>query len=131
MMAAKERRERKERKGQTMKQQMIAIMCAMLLFVGTGCSHKTTGNSIITASAGEREVKATIDGPAWMQPSEQAFTLTFTGHKVVIEKERLLLDAKELAKIPAAATKCEVVVSNGTLRVTADGAEVLATTITK
>jgi hypothetical protein len=114
-----------------MKHLIIAVAVAALLVLNNGCRAKVTGNSVITASAGGREVKATVDGPAWVGPADDKFTVKITGHQIAIEKERLLVDDKELAKIPATATKFDVVCSNGTLRVTADGAEVLATTIGK
>ena len=114
-----------------MKHLMIVIMCGALLAVSNGCKPKTVGTSRLTASAGGRDIKATVDGPAWVWPAEDKFTVKITGHEIVIEKERLLLDKKEVAKIPATATKFELVCTNATLTVTADGAEVLATTIGK
>jgi hypothetical protein len=117
---------------ETMKHRMIAIVCITVLALGTGCPHhKTTNASVITASAGGREIKATVDGPAWVKPAEDKITVKVTGHEFVIEKERLLIDGKEQAKIPATATKFDVALSNGTLRVTADGTEVLATSLVK
>ena len=55
--------------------------------------------------------------------------MKLTGHEIVIEKERLLVDKKESAKSPAGAVKFEVKSEKGALSVTADGAEVLATTL--
>src|SRR5262245_51607276 len=114
-----------------MKELMIGLMLTTLVLVSDGCRAKVTGNSVVTASAGGREIKTTVDGPAWVGPDEAKFTVKMTGQEVVIEKERVLLDGKEVGKVPATATKFELVHSNGTLRVTADGAEVLATTIGK
>ena len=110
---------------------MIALAVAALLVAGTGCKPKVEFNAELTASAGGRDIKALVVGGAFVHPTAEAFTVSFTGHKVVIEKERVLLDAKELAKFPATATKFELVCTNATLRITADGAEVLATMITK
>ena len=119
------------RKGQSVTHRILAIACGALVAVGAGCSHKTTGNSILTASAGGRELKATVEGPAWVKPTDEAFTVTFTGHKVVIEKERVLFDGLPQAGISAAAKKLEVICTNATVRVRVDGTEVCAFGIAK
>ncbi len=110
-----------------MKHLMIAVAA---LFIAGACRHKVS-HAHLSAGSGDRQVVADVDGPAWIFPAEDKITVNVTGHAIVIEKERLLLDGKERAKIPAAAKQFEVVVSNATLRVTADSAEVLATTIQK
>src|SRR3989442_2794627 len=103
-----------------MKHLMIVIVCSSLLAFNTGCSRHRTTHSHLTAGSGDRQVTADVDGPAWIGPGQDKFTLKITGHEIVIEKERLLLDGKEQAKIPATATKFELVCSNGMLNVTAD-----------
>jgi hypothetical protein len=110
---------------------MIAITCSALLILGMGCSRHKVTHSHLTGGSGDRQVVADVDGPAWIGPGPDKFTIKITGHEIVIEKERLLLDGKEQGKFPATATKFELVCTNATLTVTADGAEVLATTIGK
>jgi hypothetical protein len=116
---------------ETMKHIMIAIVCGALLALGTSCSHKTTGNSILTASAGGRELKATVDGPAWVGPAEDKFTVKLKGHEIVIEKERLLVDKAERAKVPADAKKFEFFCTNKVVRLVVDGTEAFAFGIAK
>ena len=47
-------------------------------------------------------------------------------HVLTVEKQRLLLDGKELAKLSASVSKVQVRVAQGRLTVLADGAEVLS-----
>lgn len=66
-----------------------------------------------------------------MRTAEEAFLVTMPGHKIVIEKERVLLDGEERAKVPATAMRFTLVRMNDSLSVTADGAAVLTTTLGK
>ena len=101
------------------------ILLASCSLFAAGCRAKTTGHSELTASSGGRDIHVSADGPAWVGPGEDRFTVKVTGHEIVIEKERLLLDKQERAKVPAGAKKFEVVAEAGALSVTADGAEML------
>ena len=109
---------------------IVAVIGTALLAVA-GCKVKTTGRSIITASSGGRDVHVSADGPAWVGPGEDRFTVKVPGHEIVIEKERLLLDKQERAKVPPGAKKFEVIADAGMLTVTADGAEVLKMSLPK
>ena len=103
---------------------IITLACCVLL-AAAGCKPKFTGKSDLTASSGGRDIHVSADGPAWVGPQENQFVVKVTGHEIVIEKERLLVDKKESAKVSADAKKFEVVADAGMLMVTADGAEVL------
>ena len=128
------------------------IALAALLALAAGCKHEASGPSTVTASGGGRTIKAVVYGPVWVEPPNAAkncaptkapdglgevkgqpdqFIVLVQGHKIVIEKDRLLVDKNEAAKFPAAATNFSVAYSNGALNVTADGADVLATTLAK
>ena len=103
----------------------IIVLACCALFAAAGCKAKTVGHSTLTASSGGRDIRVSADGPAWVGPGEDRFTVKVPGHEIVIEKERLLLDQQERAKVPAGAKKFEVTAEAGTLSVTADGAEIL------
>jgi hypothetical protein len=106
------------------------ITAAALMTMPTGCKPKgTVLSSSLSTTVGDREIKASIDGPAFMQPETDAVTVRFGTHQVRVEKERLLLDGKERAKIPAAAMHVEVMRSKTTLTVTAEGTNILTTKI--
>ena len=103
---------------------IIALACCALLAFA-GCHKSKVSRSDISAGNGDRSVHAVVDGPAFVQPQPDRIIVTTTGHEIVIEKERLLVDKKESAKVPADAKKFEVTVAAGTLTVSADGGEVL------
>lgn len=112
---------------------LLSLAVALALVV-CGCKVKTsfTSNSTLssTLSSG-RNVKATIDGFGSIQSGGDTATISFSGHKLAVEKARLLLDGGEVAKLPPTATNIEIVVSNRTLNVTADSANVLRTMVAK
>src|SRR5260221_14253230 len=88
---------------QTMKtfQKVIwsALVLTALMTAPFGCGPRSTTQSTLSASVAGREVKAVIDSPAFIQPQGEVVTISFGDHKVRVEKERLLLDDKEMAKI--------------------------------
>lgn len=108
----------------------VILITALLAFVA-GCKPEATGPSTVSAGAGGRNVKAVVYGNVFVQPQEDRLIVTLTGHELVIEKDRLLVDKSETAKFPATAKDFAVAYSNGALTVTADGAEVLTTTLAK
>lgn len=103
----------------------IILLACCALFAAAGCNKKAVTRSDIIAGNGDRSVHAVVDGPAFVQPQPDRLVVSTTGHEIVIEKERLLVDKKEIAKVPAQAKQFEVSVAGGTLTVTADGAEIL------
>jgi hypothetical protein len=78
-----------------------------------------------------RQINASIDAPAFIQPDSDAATLTFYGHKLRIEKERLLLDGNESAKIAVDAARVDIVASNRALTVATDSKNIFSAQITK
>ena len=111
---------------------IIAILATAILCVApTGCKPKTVGNSILTATVAGREIRAVIDGPAFIQPGADSAIVSTSANKITVERERVLLDGTELAKLPAAATKVEVTVAAGQLSVTADGAAIITKQLSK
>jgi hypothetical protein len=75
----------------------------------------------LTAGFNGREVKAVIDGPASITGERDAAVVTFGGNKLRVERERILLNGKEQAKLPAGAKKVEFEYTAGKLTATADG----------
>ncbi len=97
------------------------VATAILCVAPTGCKPKTVGNSILTTTVAGREIRANIDGPAFIRPGTDSAVVSTRANKITVERERVLLDGAELAKLPAAAAKVEVTVAAGQLAVTADG----------
>jgi hypothetical protein len=113
----------------------ILLACCALL-AAAGCKPKTnnsTGNAVseLTASTGGRDLHVISTGGAWVNQQENAFTVKVTGHEIVIDRERVLVDKKEGAKVPAGAKKFEMNFTGGTLTLNADGAEILKTPLAK
>jgi hypothetical protein len=92
-----------------------------------GCGTKKTGRSILRTTIGPRTVTASLDGPGFISSEGDNAIVTFSGGKLVVEKERVLLDNKEVAKIPAEATDVQVDYTGGALSVMAEGAGVYST----
>lgn len=101
------------------------LTCGALL--AAGCKVKSIGRSEINAGSGGRDIHVVADGGAWVGPAEDKFTVKLRGHELVIEKERLLVNKKERAKVPAGVKNFEVRFEAGTLTVSGDGAEILKT----
>jgi hypothetical protein len=107
----------------------LAIAAAVLTTALSGCSRQTNVHSNLTAVIGGRQIKASIDAPASIQVEGEAALIRFGASQVRVEKERLLLDGMERAKIPASAMHVEVMLSKNMLDVTAEGINILTTKI--
>ena len=105
---------------------IIALVCCALL-TAAGCKPKTVGYSVLSASSGGRDIKVSVEGGAFIQPQEDRFIVKMTGHEIVIDRERVVVDKKESAKVPAGAKKFDVTAGGGTLTVAADSVEILKT----
>jgi hypothetical protein len=87
----------------------------------------TVGAGTATSTIDGREVSATAQGSVSVHGDGAAAVVTLGTHKIVVEKERLLIEGKERAKIPAASVKVSIEAAKGRLTVRADGKEVLST----
>jgi hypothetical protein len=85
-------------------------------------------HSILSGNAAGHEITADIDTVGCIVDRHGVGGVAFLSHELVIEKERLLLDGKERAKIPAVAS-LKIVVSDTQLSVMANGKSALRTTI--
>jgi len=100
---------------------LVLVFCCWLPgFLGS-CASRSSMQSSLSATIGGRYVKASLDGPASMSQENGAAVLTFGGHKLVVERERVLLDSREIGAVPPASKSIEVVHADGKLTVTADG----------
>jgi hypothetical protein len=98
-----------------------------------GCWSKSTGRaggSVKNKIAhGEqividREVKYSLDGNGKANFVGELATIDFSEGKVVVEKNRILFNDKEVAKVPEATKLVAVDYTDGLLTITADGAKV-------
>lgn len=103
----------------------LAIACAVC-----GCARDAKEHMTLTAQVLGRDYTAEIEGKGHLYPSGLITTLKFgTNHQLGIEKERLVLDGKECAKISADARRFNISYSNQTLTVRVDGSVVLTASI--
>lgn len=110
---------------------LLAMMLALTPL--TGCWSKTTGSTGGTLKSkivhGEqvvidREVKYSVDGTGTALCVGEVATIDFSEGKVVVEKNRILFNDKEVAKVPEATKLVAVDYTDGLLTITADGAKV-------
>jgi hypothetical protein len=85
-------------------------------------------HSVLYGNAAGHEINADVDAAGYIVCQRGETGIEFLKHKLAIEKERLLLDGMERAKIPAEA-KLKIVLSDTKLSVTANGINALRTTI--
>lgn len=111
-------------KNRTPNRMLLVFLLVALVCTASGCKPKTIGSSRLTATVAGREIIAVIDGPGFIHPEADRADVSTSSNKITLERERVLLDGSELAKLPAAATKVEVTVDAGQLTVTADGAPI-------
>jgi hypothetical protein len=103
---------------------LLALLLGVLLCTASGSQAQPAGNSILTATVAGRDVRAVIDGPAFIQPQADTAIVSTSSHKITVERERVLLDGTKLAQLHAAATTVEVTVASGQLTIAADGTPV-------
>jgi hypothetical protein len=79
---------------------------------GTVTSGTVTPGSVgagtATAMVNGREITAKAQGSVSVRSEEDRAMVTLGSHQLTVEKERLLLDGKERAKLPAGAQKIAV-----------------------
>jgi hypothetical protein len=119
---------------------VVTVLCAALATAAwvtapLGCKPKQavtspTGHSHFSVSgyAKGHQITVDIDGGGGLLSENGRTFIQLPGHELDIEQERLLLDGKEVAKIPATA-RLEIVLSGTILSLKADGTNVSNLTI--
>ena len=110
---------------------LLLIGLSLSVAVFTGCGAKTVGRSELSTKFAAREVKAKIDGGAFISSEGDKAIVTFGGGKLVVEKARVVLDGKEIGTLPEEAALVEVDSTSGTLTVTADGKAIATVKLSK
>jgi hypothetical protein len=114
---------------------LLLPFIAALVAIPAGCGRKQERTSLSLDVGGppggpsERKVSASIDGhvgdPHKIDQQGDSVIISFIGGKLIVEKARITLDGKEVAKIPEGAKKVAFDYTAGKLTGTADGVTVL------
>jgi hypothetical protein len=83
---------------------------------------------MVSGYAKGHEITADIDGAGGLLSKNGRTFIQLPGHELDVQEERLLLDGKEVAKIPAA-SRLEIVLSGTILMLKANGSNVAKVTI--
>ena len=102
------------------------VMSLILVVVMmSGCGPVKPGRSILGMTIGSREIKASVDGGAFISSDGDTAVLSFSGGKLMVKKDTIELAGKELAKISEDSQKVEIDYTAGKLTITVDGDTVL------
>jgi hypothetical protein len=106
---------------------LLAII-GMLVCTGLAAVSQiftASNSSSASADVGRRHIEVTSDdGSATVKAEEGQIKIATASTKITIEGERILLNAVEIAKLPASAGKITVKVADGQITITADGAPI-------
>lgn len=109
----------------------LLVVLSLAVAFCNGCDAQKVGRSVLSTKLATREVKAAIDGGAFISSQEDDAIVTFRSGKLVVEKTRVLLDGTEVAAFPEDVTLVEVDSSAGTLTITADDKAVATVKLSK
>ena len=79
---------------------LLIAVAFSFLFTGLIACKRATGpgkSSSLSAVVAGRQIRASIDSEATIQPEKDAAVISFTGHQVRVERTRLLLDGEVVA----------------------------------
>lgn len=87
-----------------------------------GCTVEkpvTTSNG--SAKVGSREVTFSLEGNGGVFSTNKSATIAFDAGEIIVEKEQVLVNDREVAKVPEDAKVVSVEYAAGTLKISADG----------
>ena len=105
----------------------VPVIFGLLIISLVGCGKSAaTTHSVGGGRIGNRAINFDLDGPGGYtsEGDESGGFITFDGGKVTVQRSKLLLDGKEVAKVPENAKVVLVDVKAGKLIVTADGKQI-------
>jgi len=105
----------------------VVASCLIATAAVAGCGSGTTGSSHMSAVSimGNRTVNLAVDPTAQVRNENGATIVALDRHEIRVEKDRLLLDEKEVVKFETAVVNVHLKAVGGTLTVKADGKEIL------
>jgi len=103
----------------------LAVCVTMI----AGCGSQPAVRSNLGTTIGQREVKASLEGPGLISSEGEEARISFNGGNVRVGKAEVLLNGRQIAELPADAKNVLVEYVAGKLTVTADGNVVFAENI--
>ena len=100
---------------------LLTLILGGVVCVPCGCNSKAAQSAHATTAVAGRRVEARSDGPVSVQNFGDRAVVSLPAHELTVERDRVLLDGADLAKLPAGATQIGVTAAEGELTVTADG----------
>lgn len=101
----------------------LAMLAVILL--QSGCTSSQPAKvqmSVLSIKAGGRIVNATVPAPSFIQQEGDNIVVVSGKHRIVIERERVMLDGEELVKVPAETANIQMWISEtGLLTMNRDG----------
>jgi hypothetical protein len=110
---------------------LLTLILGAVVIPAAGCNSNTHRSSHAATAVPGRRIEAHADGPVSVQNFGQRAAVSILSHEVGIERDRVLLDGVELAKLPEDATHIGVTAARGELTLTADGVPVAKTQLGK
>ena len=104
----------------------VVALLSLLMTGPLGCKVEPSVRSSVSTTVDGRTIKGSFDTPSSIKGGGGTAVLTFSGHTLTVERERLLLDGKEKVRIPATTASIEVEFKKGALVVRSDGTNVLS-----
>lgn len=87
-----------------------------------GCTaEKPVSTSDGSAKVGSREVTFSLEGNGGIFSTNKSATIAFDAGEIIVEKEQVLVNNREVAKVPEEAKVVSVEYAAGTLKISADG----------
>jgi hypothetical protein len=103
---------------------LLALLLGAVLCTPFGCKSSGVQSSRATTTVPGRRIVAVSDGSVSVQNFGDRAVVLIPSHRVTIERDRVLLDEAELARLPEGAAHIELTATRGQLTITADGAPV-------
>ena len=98
-----------------------ALAAGCLLIIVAGCTGDAKKRQTVELSVAGRHVRATSDQVASIAADRTNHVIIFGGKRVIVQRERVLFEGKEQAKLSAIASRVVIEYINGNLSVVADG----------
>lgn len=108
------------------------LCLAFAIFLTGACGRnppvpreKLVTRSELTITVGDREIRASIAGTAIIKKQDESAIISTETHRFTIERERVLVNGSEIARLPAEAKLVLFTIADGGgLTIQADGAPV-------